>query len=56
MGLPQPSYQEPQVEMSPHYDKLFDADLNAIKQNSFRRQMTVGDCEHLLHQGLIGKE
>ncbi|QUO43439.1 hypothetical protein KDJ56_11055 [Brevibacillus composti] len=39
------------VEMSPDFDKLFDADLNTITNGMYSRQMTVEECVRL-----IGKE
>jgi len=52
MAMPlQKVEQMTRVEMSPDYDKLFDADLNAVTHNMYRRQMTVQEC-----QRLIGKE
>lgn len=55
MAMPQRKIEElTQVEMSPDYDKLFDADLAAADASQRRRQMTVADCELLLASGAIG--
>lgn len=52
MAMPQRKIEDmTRVEMSPDFDKLFDADLNALNDNTYRRQVTVEECERL-----IGKE
>ncbi|GEN33838.1 MULTISPECIES: hypothetical protein [Paenibacillaceae] len=52
MAMPQQKIEElARVEMSPDFDKMFDADLNAVTGGMYRRQMTVEECERL-----IGKE
>lgn len=52
MAMPQRKIEDmTRVEISPDFDKLFDADLNATTGGMYRRQMTVEECERL-----IGKE
>ncbi|MBW5445849.1 hypothetical protein GE107_07220 [Cohnella sp. CFH 77786] len=52
MAMPVQKIEEmTRVEMSPDFDKLFDADLNAATGGMYRRQMTVEEC-----QRLTGKE